>query len=288
MRIQISAVETMLIMKPLVTIVIPNFNGGEFLEECLTSALGQDYTNFEIIVIDDGSTDNSLTVIDPYLTRIKLITSQNRSASHARNLGIKAARGDFIAFLDSDDIWIKSKLTIQMSLATSENADLVFCGFLEFGERHQVYVPNQKLNGNITSYFLKFPGVNLIGSCSGVLIRKSLLGTTGLFDEAFRGTAEDWDFFRRYCKVGVASFSKEILYLYRKHSSSITFDRNLAYYTENKRAVLKMLNEENELTNFRKRMVWVKFHWGFFKGFARKREPKNALKVAARSLKRIC
>lgn len=277
----------MLIMQPLVTVVIPNYNGGVFLEECLTSALAQDYTNFEIVVVDDGSTDDSLTIIEPYLTRIKLITSQNHGASHARNLGIKAARGEFIAFLDSDDIWIKSKLTIQMSLATSESVDLVFCGFLEFGESHQVYVPSQKLNGDITSYFLKFPGVNLIGSCSGVVIRKSLLGTTGLFDEAFRGTAEDWDFFRRYSKVGRVSFSKEILYLYRKHSSSITFDRNLAYYTENKRAVLKMLNEEGEVTNFRKRMVWVKFHWGFFKGFARKREPMNALKVAVKSLKCI-
>jgi len=272
-------------VKPLITIVIPNFNGGQFLEQCLKSALRQSYTNFEIIVIDDGSTDDSLTVVKPYLPRIKLITSENHGASHARNLGIKAAKGEFIAFLDSDDIWIENKLSIQMTLLARENVDLVFCAALEFGESHQTRVPPHELKGDISKYFLKFPGANLIGSCSGVVIRKSLLGITGLFDEGFRGTAEDWDFFRRYCKVGSATFSNEILYFYRKHSSSITSDRNLAYYHENRRAVSKMLMEESSITSVQKRIVWVKFHWGFVKGFVRRNEPMNALRVTLMILK---
>ena len=103
-------------MKSLVSIVIPNHNGALFLLEAITSAIEQDYPNTEIIVVDDGSTDDSLELLEVYNGRVEVIRTENFGAASARNLGIMAAKGEYIAFLDSDDVWERNKLSLQITL----------------------------------------------------------------------------------------------------------------------------------------------------------------------------
>ena len=98
-----------------VSVIIPTYNRARFVGEAIESALAQTYRNMEVIVIDDGSTDNTQDVLKKYEGRICSISQNNAGVSSARNTGIKAASGDWIAFLDSDDVWLPQKLSLQMT-----------------------------------------------------------------------------------------------------------------------------------------------------------------------------
>jgi len=95
---------------PLVTVVIPTYNYGRYICETVESALGQTYSPVEIIVVDDGSMDDTRERLATYGDRIRYIHQQNRGLSAARNTGIQAARGEFVALLDSDDLWLPDKV----------------------------------------------------------------------------------------------------------------------------------------------------------------------------------
>lgn len=112
---------------PLVSIIIPCFNDSLTLSEALLSALSQTYENKEVIVIDDGSTDNCLEIIKSFGNNIRWETGPNRGGCAARNRGIEIARGEIIQFLDADDLLTPNKLSIQIPLLQSKNADIVFC-----------------------------------------------------------------------------------------------------------------------------------------------------------------
>ena len=100
--------------EPLVSVVIPSFNYARFLVDCVDSALAQTYPHREIIVVDDGSTDNTRQVLEHYGDKIVYIHQSNQGLSQARNTGIHAAKGEFIALLDSDDLWHPRKLELQI------------------------------------------------------------------------------------------------------------------------------------------------------------------------------
>lgn len=100
--------------KPKVSVVIPMYNASRFICETIQSVLNQSYTDYEIIVVDDGSTDNSLASLDKYRGQIRILTKTNGGPASARNEGINAAGGEFIAFLDADDIWLPNKLAVQV------------------------------------------------------------------------------------------------------------------------------------------------------------------------------
>ena len=110
---------------PLVSVVIPNFNNESYLAECLESVIAQSYKRIEIIVVDDGSTDSSIEILDKYQSKIRVIRSSHNGASAARNIGIEQSKGKFIAFMDSDDIWIIDKIEKQILALLNNDADLV-------------------------------------------------------------------------------------------------------------------------------------------------------------------
>ena len=101
---------------PLVTVVIPTYNYGRYICQTVESALGQTYSPVEIIVVDDGSTDDTRERLTAYGDRVRYIYLQNRGVSTARNIGIQAARGEFVALLDSDDLWLPDKLERQVTV----------------------------------------------------------------------------------------------------------------------------------------------------------------------------
>jgi glycosyltransferase involved in cell wall biosynthesis len=100
---------------PIVSVIIPVYQGDRFLAAAIESVLNQTYTNYEIIVINDGSTDNSDDVLLPYLDKIRYVYQKNQGVAAARNLGIQMAKGEFIAFLDQDDFWLADKLALQVA-----------------------------------------------------------------------------------------------------------------------------------------------------------------------------
>ncbi|MBR0467889.1 glycosyltransferase family 2 protein, partial [Candidatus Saccharibacteria bacterium] len=117
-----------------VSIIIPNYNNGEYIEECLRSAIKQNYQNKEIIIIDDGSTDNSISVTKDFIKNnkkesVRLLTQNNLNAAIARNEGIRVATGDYVLFLDSDDVLEENALNTLMVAVEENDAELAIGNF---------------------------------------------------------------------------------------------------------------------------------------------------------------
>jgi glycosyltransferase involved in cell wall biosynthesis len=208
--------------QPLVSVIIPNYNYAGYLREAVDSVLAQTYPNIEVIVVDDGSKDNSKEAIESYGNRIKAIFQQNAGVSAARNNGVAASRGEYIAFLDADDVWYSRKIAEQMR-AFSDDKDLGLVhvavedidadgGFLR---EHR---DGQK--GMVASEFLLFRRPVVLGGGSGIVIPRRVFEEVGGFDKKL-STSADWDlFFRISCRYTVG-FVPEVLLKYRLHNSNM-------------------------------------------------------------------
>ena len=268
-------------MYPLVSVIIPTYNSGIYLKEAVESALDQDYPNLEIIVIDDGSTDESLDLLNPYLNRVHIVNSENYGAASARNLGIITSSGEYLAFLDSDDKWIANKISLQMKLMLGANLDLVYCAGQEFGlqgELGEIHVPI--FEGNCYQYYKEYPSRDIVAiGPSGSVLKKSILHKSGIFDTKIPAPSEDWDFFRRYCKEARIGYCDEILVMYRRHShnlSSISLDN---YFKGNKRAIIKLFTADTEIGFFERRKIWLNFCILFAKSYLKQKRFDKVFKI---------
>ncbi len=182
-------------MQPLVSVIIPTFNRAWCLQQAIDSVLAQDYPAMEIIVVDDGSTDDTGWLLEPYQQVIKVIRQNNAGVSAARNRGIRAAKGQWIALLDSDDIWLPGKLSRQMQYLQAR-AHLKICQTEEIwirnGRRVNPAAKHTKAEGMI---FEKCLPLCLV-SPSAVVIHTDLLEEVGLFDERLPA-CEDYDMWLR-------------------------------------------------------------------------------------------
>lgn len=273
----------------LISVVIPNYNCGTFLKECLDSVISQSYGNIEIIVVDDGSTDNSLAVLSGYLGSISLTKTSNKGASSARNLGLSLARGEFIAFLDSDDVWQPKKLELQINKIDNDDCDIVYCssreyfGGSKFGDLHLA-----KYEGCVYQFYKKYPArAIVVQGCSGALIRKSVLRLSGNFDESFIGAAEDWDFFRRCSRVATVGFLPEALVYYRKHGSGIMARPTIDWYLGNSKAIAKMFFEDPNIRCLERRWIWMKFQFSASKAFLKNRQIKLTIQALFKACRGI-
>jgi len=255
----------------LVSVVIPNHNGGKFILECINSVLNQTHKDIEIVVVDDDSTDDSLSVISHFSDAIKVLNSNSRGASHARNLGISQARGQFIALLDSDDLWEPTKIQKQMALITTENLGLVYCHGIEFGvSNQQNRLHKAQYHGDCYKEFELNPGRSIIElGCSTALIRKELFYEAGLFDTSFQGAAEDWDLFRRICRITHVGYIDEALIMYRRHPESVSMRDLTDFIFGNELALRKLIFEDDSITRFRSRVCWARLQVMIFKSAVR-------------------
>ncbi len=166
-------------MRPLVSVVIANYNYGHFIRECLDSVLAQTYQNWECICVDDGSTDCSVEIIRSYGNTVKLISQENKRLAAARNTGIRAASGDWIAFLDSDDVWHPRKLEIQIE-ALSLNPQWRFIGsqntYKKSFEKEDTHPKTQPVT--VKDILSSTPI-----SPSNTVVMRSCFEDVGLFDE---------------------------------------------------------------------------------------------------------
>ena len=211
-------------LNTLVTVVIPAYNTAHLIGRSITSVLEQTYQSFEVIVVDDGSTDNLTEVLGRSNdNRIRSIRHEaNRGGSAARNTGINAAKGEYIAFLDSDDEWLPGKLEKQIDVfqKSSNDVGMVYAGWRWIREKDgkiiQDKIPAHR--GNLHQLLLS---VDCIGSMSIPLIKTALLRSIGGFDENLPAR-QDWDLWLRLSKVCKFDFVPEVLVYYHVHPQSIS------------------------------------------------------------------
>ena len=196
--------------KPLVSVVIPTFNRAWCLREAVDSVLSQEVGDFELIVVDDGSTDDTPQLLEGYGDAIRVLRRENRGVSAARNAGIAAARGELIAFLDSDDIWLPGKLRRQVEFFTSHPEALI-CQTEELwvrnGRRVNPGRRHRKRDGMIFA-----PSLDLcLVSPSAVMVRRELFDRVGLFDESLPA-CEDYDLWLRVsCRFPVHLIERALI-----------------------------------------------------------------------------
>lgn len=190
-----------------VSVIIPVYNQADFAEEALRSALTQEYRDREIIVVDDGSTDETPEILKRFQNKIKVIRQENRGLSAARNAGIRVAKGKYIGLLDADDIWSPDFLSKMAPLlkSASPNFGAAYCGFF-FLDRHGTRMPNAANPVTPQPHFkTRLRRANFLNVCA-VLVRREVYEAEGLFDENL-SACEDWDMWlrvaERYDFVGI-------------------------------------------------------------------------------------
>jgi glycosyltransferase involved in cell wall biosynthesis len=180
---------------PLVSVIIPTYNRGWIVKEAIESVLKQDFTDFELIVVDDGSTDNTAEILHGFGSDIRVIKQSNRGVSAARNRGIQASVGRWIAFLDSDDLWLPQKLSRQVDFFNA-HPEAPICQteeqWIRNGRRVNPKLRHRKFSGMIFERSLEL----CLVSPSAVMIRKRLFSDVGLFDESLP-VCEDYDLWLR-------------------------------------------------------------------------------------------
>jgi glycosyltransferase involved in cell wall biosynthesis len=205
---------------PLVSVVIPNYNYARFLPAALDSVLGQTHRSLDVIVIDDGSTDDSAKVLAGYNGRIRVLRQQNAGVSAARNAGILASRGEAIAFLDADDLWAADKIEAQLEHLADPQVGLVHCGIQYIdaqGDSLGVDVEGAEGHILIAHALLRKKTVR---TGSSALVRRDCFDKVGLFDTGLT-TAADWDMWRRLISSYAVAMVRRPLLKYRLHGAQM-------------------------------------------------------------------
>jgi len=214
----------------LVSIIMPAYNAEKYIADSIRSVLAQTYSNWELIVVDDGSTDDTAAVVQEFAgrdPRIKYVFQENGLMGKARNTGIANARGPLIAFLDSDDLWVETKLEMQLRAMIENNAEVVFS---------KAWIVTDKDIAAQTETMLStvglFSGPDFFDSLLRqnqlpvltVLLKKSALDRVGPFEEAkLYQRCEDYDLWLRLAKAGFVFYGMpDVLARYRRHGTSMT------------------------------------------------------------------
>lgn len=215
-----------------ISVVIPTYNREKLLAGAIDSALAQTISPYEVLVIDDGSTDSSAIVMQQYGDKIKVIKQKNFGVSVARNVGIKAARGSLIAFLDSDDVWLPNRLEQGIKyLERNPGVALVHSDvFLDSeGSRIRPRSGREKFSGYCYSeFFAESPAFPIL---STVIVRTVAIENVGLFDEKLK-TSEDIDLWLRVSRVYPFEFINEPLVIRRIHGENLTSDMSKFFDTD--------------------------------------------------------
>lgn len=225
-----SSSESSVSWNPLVSVIVPVYNGAEFVGAALESALRQTYRNIEIIVVDDGSSDGTLAILETFSrtdSRVKVVTQANGGVARARNQAIREAAGEFIAPLDADDLWEPTKIERQVlrMLEAGEKTGLVYCWWVWIDCDSAVLdrSPGWRVEGNALEDLLQ---INFTGNASVPLLRKSCVIEAGGYNEglaaAAAGGCEDWELALRIAARHAIAVVPEMLVGYRRRPGSMS------------------------------------------------------------------
>ena len=211
---------------PEITVIIPTFNREEYVPKAIDSVLNQSFQNYEIVVVDDGSTDNTRAALQHYGKAIRYICQVNQGVSAARNAGIRVATGEWVAFLDSDDEWVRDYLETQMEYAGSNSTICMqstdACVIQPNGRNHRYFQINQSIG--------KFKGCDYLlverpfsfivrhgpWQIGSTIVRRAAIKKAGLFDVTLR-LSEDFDLMARVGLLGsFGLIRKELVKVYRR------------------------------------------------------------------------
>ncbi len=216
---------------PTVSIVIPAYNVAPYIGETLDSVFAQTFADYEVIVVNDGSPDSEdlERALARFIDRLNYLKQENRGASAARNAGVRAAQGEFVAFLDADDLWLPNYLDEQMKFMSERDCDLVCADAEVFsdtlhGEKTYMdsLMPDSPLTGDVSFLGLLSAEQSLI--TSGVVVRREPVFKVGLFDEALRNS-QDFDLWLRLARHGTRmAYQRRTLLRYRSRDNSLSGD----------------------------------------------------------------
>lgn len=199
-----------------VSVIIPTHNHGNLISQTLDSVFAQTFQDYEVIVVNDGSTDDTEQVLAPLARqgRISYLAQGNRGQAAARNHGLTRAKGQFIAFLDDDDLWPSDKLQWQVEILKEQPDTVLVYGLCnEFGLREGQTPAPDAPNGDVADRFLEF---NYIVSPGSTLIRADALRRIEGFDTRIWG-ADDWDLYLRLARIGKFAYRDRLALWYRCH-----------------------------------------------------------------------
>lgn len=217
----------------LISVIIPVYNQAAFLADAVKSVLEQDYQSIEIVIVDDGSTDNSAQVAESFKeNKVRCVSQSNQGAAAARNTGIQSASGELIAFLDADDYWLSGKLCRQiefLQLNPEVDGCLVrFRNFLQEGAEQPCWVTTESLGES----------GSLAHSPCTLLVKRDVFTQVGLFDVEYKLASDAEWFFRAKDSVANLAILDEVFVMRRVHAT------NLGHQVlETRLAIMKLLKE---------------------------------------------
>lgn len=222
-----------------IDVIIPVFNCEKFILDAVRSVENQTCRPDSIIIVDDGSTDNTLKILQKYISLVPLevITKKNEGPNSARNLGLKMSNSEMVAFLDADDVWSESKLEEQLSLfilSEFKNLGLVYTDYILIDENgnkindQSLYKINPYMRGKIFDKLIKG---HLTAGSSSVMIKRKCFDKVGYFDENLR-FGEDWDMWLRLSKEYEFDYVNNPLVKVRNHSLNTQKDKDLIFANE--------------------------------------------------------
>ena len=213
---------------PKVSVIIPSYNRAKLIGRAIESVLCQTYTDYEIIVVDDGSIDSTKEALRPYAGKIKYVYQANQGISGARNRGIAEARGEYLAFLDSDDEWLPEKLAIQVDMLDKNKKLGLVCSrmlILDGDGKQRGYKPEERTGKN----FKELIEVGGDLPTSTVITRKECFDKVGVFDTGLP-LMEDFEMWVRIAsKYDIYMLPEKVLAYYHYHDDQITKDTIFVY-----------------------------------------------------------
>ena len=250
---------------PLVSVIIPTLNRERYIRQCIESALSQDYPNLEVIVVDNGSTDNTPEILASFGNRIKYLKEEKKGVSAARNKGLRAARGKFVAFLDSDDFYLPEKISLSVKkMLEDRSVSLIYTDYILVDSEGR---PIKTVNTNYSQpeellwTFIK----NLFNVVPSItLIHQKCLEKTGYFDETLLNCHEDNDLWFRMMKAGYRfGHIPKPLTAYRWHAGNISRSKNnrepiRLWWDKTRSSAIKTFTVQELFGNFIKDKNWKK------------------------------
>lgn len=267
--------------KHLVSAIIIFLNGEQFMEEAIASIFAQTYDNWELLLVDDGSTDKSTAIAQEYAQKypekvryLEHENHQNRGMSASRNLGIKHAKGNYIGFLDADDIWLPQKLEQQVAILNSYPEAAMVYGrtqiwyswtgnakdsqldhFYDLGVEPNTLVQPPNLLLQLLENKCQTP------TTCNALVRREVFKDIGQFEEAFRTMYEDQAFFFKVLLKAPVFVANECWAKYRQHPESCSSKSETQQYYAARRPFLNWLGNYLSEQNVQERQVWQAFQW---------------------------
>ncbi|MGB7085702.1 MAG: UDP-glucose 4-epimerase GalE, partial [Phormidesmis sp.] len=235
---------------PLVSVIIPAYNATCFIERTIKSVLNQTYQNLEILVVDDGSSDNTAELVRTLAAvddRITLLEQRNAGVAAARNLGIAHATGEFIAPLDADDLWHETNIEKQVEVLVSadETVGMVYSWSLDIDEADRL-TGGMRIGAHYGNIYPLMLFQNIVGNASAFMVRRSCLEAVGTYSSELRAKkaqgCEDWDIYRRIAARYQVQVIPELLVGYRQVAGSMSTD--VGQMTRSRQLALEPIKEQ--------------------------------------------